>query len=552
MRQSGTKGKAKNALPSRIATPSRYFPAERDIRDPPQSPRPIQVCGLRDDCYRWTVLGWFTDFFRLAWGLLYWNTRKSVFQLRRGRTRCPCQSPSDSGRAMETHCDACLNWNKPARFKRICPLLVEDGKGGLVCSANTAEVRPFWGRVVKYYGGSFLAVYSLVVLTVFIFLRAVGYPVSILHVGLPPLWYKVPQARGWFFLEKSNRAFAAGKTAEGLIYLNNSYQFDPTNYGAGLALAKNYQAGQPRVSDEFYARLLRDHPAQQSATSQEWFRALLARGDFVQAANVAQNGVTADLAHAQVWMRSLLFVTKQSGDEKPLRDLLANRTPAAALWHPLIEVELLLRAGRTREARTALDRSWPTKVPAFYTYYRVSALIALGDTFAALDRLAAQTGRIDDEAVVTLNLEAYASGGRTTLLQSEFARVLSQLSAPRVKILCAHLIRHPDPALFAQLYSRVETGGLPLTTDTAGTWFSLLCTAGAVGDEKRMHALVLHLKQASNTPFIALNSVEAFFRGQTAEKRVTSFLPILPLPLELNYALIERYPGTRHTAAKKP
>jgi len=35
----------------------------------------------------------------------------------------------------------------------------------------------------------------------------------------------------------------------------------------------------------------------------------------------------------------------------------------------------------------------------------------------------------------------------------------------------------------------------------------------------------------------------AFFRGDTVEKRITSFLPILPLPLELNYALIDRYPG---------
>jgi hypothetical protein len=59
---------------------------------------------------------------------------------------------------------------------------------------------------------------------------------------------------------------------------------------------------------------------------------------------------------------------------------------------------------------------------------------------------------------------------------------------------------------------------------------------------------VLRLKQASTTPFTALSLVESFFLGETAEKRITSFLPILPLPLEINYALIERYPGATRPA----
>lgn len=495
------------------------------------------------------MLGWFADLFRLAWGLLYWNTRKTLFRLRRGRTRSPCQSFSDSGRAMETHCDACIHWDKPSRFRRVCPLLVE-GRDGLVCSANTADVRPFWGPVVRYYGGTLFAIYSTIVLTVFIFLRTIGYPVSILHVGLPHLWHKVPQARSWFFLEQSNRSFAAGKTAEGLLYLNNAYQFDPANYSLGLTLAKNYQAGQPRLSDDYYTRLLRDHPDQHGTTSQEWFRALLARGDFARAASVAQTEILTDLPRAQVWIRSLLFTTERLGDDTPLKELIANPSPAAAVWRPLLETELLLRARRTREARAKLNERLSSKTPAFAVYHQVSALIELGDIYAALDRLESQApGRIDDEARVTLRLEAFAAGNFPARHRAEFDAVLNQLNAPRIKILCAHLIRRPDRELFAKLSDRVERSGLALTTDTAGIWFSLLCTAGVVGDAPRLRAYVLRLKQASNTPFTALNLVEAFFRGETAEKRITSFLPILPLPLEINYALIERYPGTSRPAA---
>ena len=502
------------------------------------------------------MLGWLSDFFRLAWGLLYWNTRKTLFRLRRGRTRSPCQSPSDSGRAMETHCDACLNWNKPSRFRRVCPLLVEVD-GGLVCSANTADVRPFWGRVARYYGGSFLVIYTVSVVTVFGFLRTVGYPISIVHVALPPLWYRVPQARSWFFVEKSNQAFAAGKTSEGLLYLNNAYNFDPTNYGAGLALAKHYQAGQPRVSDETYSRLLRDHPDKHSLTSQEWFRALLARGDFGAAAQLARDETITDAAHAQAWMRALLFTTRRLGSDAPLLSLLADKSPSAALWHPLLETELLLRAGRNRDVRAALDAPWPTTGPAYLIYFRVETLAALGDTFAALDLLARQpAGRIDDEAGVTLRLDAYAAGGNSGLRQREFDRLINQLNLPRIKILCAHLIRYPSRPLFAQLSDRVALADLPLSTETAGIWFSLLCTAGAVGDDVRLSSLAKKLKGASSTPFLALGAIESFFRGETVEKRITSFLPILPLPLEVNYALIERFSGPPRanapSAAKAP
>ena len=488
------------------------------------------------------MLGWFADLFRLTWGLLYWNTRKSLFRLRRGRARSPCQSPSDSGRAFETHCDACLHWDQPARFRRVCPLLVE-GQDGFVCSANTADVRPFWGRFIGYYGGTLAAIYAVGVLTFFIFLRTIGYPVSIVHVGLPFLWHKVPQARSWFFVEKSNRAFAAGQTSEGLLYLNNAYQFDPTNYAAGLFLAKNYQAGQPRVSDDFFERLLRDHPDQHGATSQEWFRALLSRGDFGRAATLAHTALLTDTARAQVWIRCLLFTTRQSGDDAPLRQILVNRTPSAALWHRVLEAELLLRSGRNTEARALLEKTWPGRSPSFTSFYQINALIGLGQHFAALDLLAAQPlGRIDDDAGLTLRLEAYAASKNARLLQAEFDRVLTQLNPPRIKILCAHLIRHPDLALFTKLCTRLERAEFALTTENAGVWFSLLCTAGAVGNDAQLRTFAGRLKQASNTPFSSLNAVAAFFRGETVEKRITSFLPILPLPLEVTYALIERYP----------
>jgi len=486
------------------------------------------------------VPGWFADLLRLAWGLLYWNTRKSWFRLRRGRSECPCQSPSDSGRAYETGCEASLSWNRQARFRRLCPLLVETPQG-LRCAANTADVRPFWGVAARYFGGAALSLYVASVLAVFIFLRTVGYPVSIVHVGLPPLWHKVGQARGWFFLDQSNRAFAAGRTAEGLLALANAYEFDPGNYEAGIALAKKYQAGQPARSDVVFRQLLSEHPDKRHATAQDWFRALLARGNFAQVAMLAHEEILMNTPHAGVWMRALLFATRRTRDDALLHNLVARSEPAARAWHPLLEAELLLRSGRTPEARAALERPW-VAAPPFALFHRVNALIELGDAYGALDFLARHAGVLDAEATVTLRLAAFAAQGAATPLARQVDELLgSRLNPATVKILCAQLIRFPNPNLFARLWEKVSREEMPFNTVTAGAWFSLLGAAGAMGDKERLSAITTQLKGTSKNPFIALNVVESFFLGETAERRITAFLPILPLPLEVTYALLDRY-----------
>ncbi|MBI5766736.1 MAG: hypothetical protein HZA93_03025 [Verrucomicrobia bacterium] len=503
------------------------------------------------------VVGWLADFFRLAWGLLYWNARKTLFQLGRGRTRCPCQSPSDSGRALATTCDACLHWAKPARFKRVCPLLVET-PDGLRCSVDTADVRPFWGLTGRYYGGTLAALYVAGVLAVFGFLRIVGYPISIVHVAWPGLWHRVPQARGWFFVERANRAFAAGRTAEGLLFLINAFEFDPGNYAVGLTIARHYQLLQPNTSDRFYERLLNTFPAQRDATAQDWYRALLARGDFVQAARLSRTQVIADAARAGVWMRALLFTTRQIGDDALLDELLADSAPEARPWRQLLAVEKLLRTGRTAEARTALGRPWPGQAPPYTFYYQAGALAGLGDTFAALDVLGRAEASLGQTARYTLQLDILAAAEARGVLLRDVEKLLGQPLRgtdflPTITLLCAHLVRHPDAEILAKLTLRLRHERMDFNNDTAGVWFSLVCAAGAVGDQDRMHTVVLQLKEASKSSFAALDTVEAFFRGDGGARRATSFLPVLPLPLEVAYAMIERYPGAPlATPASKP
>jgi hypothetical protein len=244
------------------------------------------------------------------------------------------------------------------------------------------------------------------------------------------------------------------------------------------------------------------------------------------------------------------------GKDAPLRELLANPSPAARPWHQLLSTELLLRAGLDRETRAALDQPWPAPgadpFTRFLLFYRVDTLLRLKTPLDALDLLLKYPRGLDDEADRTLKLEAFALMESDRQLQAQAAELL----APRltlanlsiIKILCAQLIRYPNAAVFQQLWEKVERDQVPLNTDTVGVWFSLLCTAGAVGDKPRLHELTARLKEASKTPFTALSLVEAFFRGDTAERRISALLPILPVPTEVAYALIERYSVPRKNA----
>jgi hypothetical protein len=360
------------------------------------------------------------------------------------------------------------------------------------------------------------------------------------------MWHRIAETRGWFFLDRSNRAFAEGRTAEGLLYLANSYEFDPRNYSAGLSLAKNLQVGQPAQSDRVFNQLMQEHPARRDATAQEWLRALLPRGSFEKITELARDEVLSDTVHAGVWVRALIFVTRQTRNDAAVRALLANPAPGARVWHRVLQAELLARAGSKRELRTAVEQPWSHEEnPPFALFYRVETLIELGDTFAAMDLLAKHPGLLDPEAEVTLRLAAYAAGGLKNPLRQEIDTLLApRLTAATlsvVKILCAQLIRYPDQPTFERLMAKVERDQLAMNTETAGGWFALLCTAGAVDDKTRLHELTARLKQASKTPFVALGIVEAFFRGQTTDRRITTFLPILPLPMEIHYALLERY-----------
>ena len=118
-----------------------------------------------------------------------------------------------------------------------------------------------------------------------------------------------------------------------------------------------------------------------------------------------------------------------------------------------------------------------------------------------------------------------------------------RLSLPVIKILSVQLIRYPDPSLLDQLYARFRSEHIPFNTESAGVIVSLLCATGASSDWVKFAEIRAAITGQTGSSQAILAAVEAFFRGQSSATRITSLLPALPLPIEVNYALITRYPG---------
>ena len=487
------------------------------------------------------VIGWLGDFFRFWWGLLYWNLRKGYFQLRRGRVACPCQNPSDSGRAGETGCDAAHYWHQPARFRRICPLLIET-PDGLRCAADTKDVRPFWRRAAAYYLGAAAGIYLAGVLGAFVFLRLIGYPLSPLTLAWPPRWHELRLARSEFFVAKAQRALNANRVNEAVLSLDIAFRNNPRNYDVGLQLAQLLSLGQPELADQIFAILMRDHPARRTVTAEGWLRFLLVHGRFNRITELAAARLVEDPASRPAWLHVLFFVTRQTGSDQPLRDLAANQAARLEpIYVALINSELLIRQGHGLQLLSGLMTELPDSAGTYAPYFQVSRLNTIGhpaEAMALLDRYAA-AGRIMEVDALRLRLELMAALGRQDLLRTRLEQ--GGISPRELELFSIHLVRHPNAAVLTALTRCLERSSLPRDAQTFAACTAYFVACGVAGDWDKLHAAATRLKELAGSRLIQLGSVEAFFKHESGSPRTENVLPSLPaLSLEMIYALYDR------------
>ena len=487
-------------------------------------------------------MAWLGDFLRFWWSLLYWNGRKSYFRLRHGRVRCPCQNPSDSGRGGETGCDAAQEWRRPARFRRVCPLLLVTPDGPR-CSADARDVRPFWGRALAYFARAAAGVYVAGVLGAFVLMRVVGYPVSPLTLAWPPRWHEFRLARSEYFTAKAQRALAANRVSEAVLSLELAFRDNPRNYDAGFRLAQLMSLGQPEYADHVFALLMRDHPAQRPVTAQARLRNLLVHGRLNHAAELAAAQVVDNPAQRPAWLHVLFFATRHTGDYRLLRDLVARQPPPLQpIDTALINSELVIRQGRGLTLLPGLTTALPPEAGTYGPYYQVSRLSSLGrpaEALALLDRYAAAK-RLPAADDFALRLDILRALGRGDLLCARLDQ--GAINSRELELVSAHLVDHPDPAVLAALARSVQRSKLPPDAPTCAAYTAYYVACGVAGDWEQAHIAAGLLKEAAGARMMGLTAVETFFRDRTGSARIESILPVLPtLPLDVIYSLYDRY-----------
>ena len=494
--------------------------------------------------YRADVAGWLTDFFLFWWALFYWNARKTWFRLRGAhRDSCPCQHYSDSGHALDSRCIAITHWRRPERFRRVCPLLTQT-KDGWRCGVDAERVRPFWGRAWLFGGAAFAALYLAGTLAVFAFLRTASYELSYATVAWPPLWSELRGSQEKLFAARAQQAIAAGNYPEALLALQRVSELNPRNYPAALALASLSQvSGQPFVAEHIYERLMHDVPEQRPATAQIWIRPLLARAAYGQIKPLATAMLTEDSDRREAWLHCLLFAARQTGDQAALGEIIQNHPGLPEWCVELIRTELLLLQDRREQALARLGRVSSRPASAYQPYYQVERLIGLGRLDQANEIIGAYGPHLPADEAAFLRLRIFRAKNWTSLMETEYDTLLSYPLTPRLAAqFCAWFLRQPDPAAFARYADQFLRQGPELTNESLPLYHATYLAAVACRDQTRAEQTAAAIARFTSSDAKALRAVAEVLTGPANQAQLFQILPLVSLPLEAIYAILER-PG---------
>lgn len=490
------------------------------------------------------MLGWLTDILRICWGFVYWNSRKSVYRWSGRRGVCPCQNSSDSGRAGETGCDAALNFAKPIRFRVVCPLLKPTADGTLMCSVNKEDVRPFWGRVVVTSILSVTLFYTAVVLTIFGFMRQVGYPISVQMVAWPPKWSEINQAKSQYFLQNAQEAFTAGELTETVMSLSLAYEYDVYNYEAGFFLARLWQANRPEFSNHLYQELISNHPEHRTQTAQAWLRSLLPRADYNWIEKLAINALRFGDNSSPAWLNAFLFSNQRTENDTVIPSLLATPETLSPGVETVLRWEQRIRQSPPEIAREFLLQPPPLNSPDFVYYFQIRLLISMGFPIDAVDIINEGKNPLSDRDRITLELEALAQANFQRSYHKLFDSILRiSPSLGQIDILAVHLITNPNQEYYRRTKTLLTPSRLSSQDQKLTASLALFFLAGVHGDIEYQNQLAAEIRELTQSKFLILDAtIAAMARPKIEQSRVRSLLPGLqPLSLDLTYALLEYF-----------
>jgi hypothetical protein len=440
------------------------------------------------------LVNWLADTARFAGGLFYWNFRKSVYAARRHRGRCPCQNPSDDPIPGRVRCDAVALWHEPARFRAICPLLVQTPEGWR-CSVRPEEVRSFWGRALGWLAGTIVVLWLLAVTAIWGALH-VGNQTSIGwgQLAWPGRWREIKPMQSQHLFARAIESFRQGRLQEANLMLSSAREIDPDNYDVALMLAQITMFQHSFLfSDDLFLALARDYPAKRERTAITYHDTLLALGRMNRLATFALEMASVDRPRAVVWVRSALLGVRlmPAGEidrfvQARAKDI-AQLAPHARL---LMEAELSHRQGRDIEALASLHRRFTGPLNSFYVQYQIERLAELGDAADAQFLLNAQGPLLGEFEQRLTQVRISQLTGDRVLAEGSFRALLRlPLSPARVEQLAMQLLAYPERTFYRELDARVSTDPAFVSRiDGATMWLTAkICEDAASADYWRAH-----------------------------------------------------------------
>lgn len=425
-----------------------------------------------------------TDALRFWGALIHWNLRKTWFVLCGRPRRAPCQDRSDADRPGGSRCLAAVHWHDPAAFRRVCPLLQQTAAGWR-CSVASRDVRPFWGRMLAWYGGALLGLFLLVTCSVWGLLRLTGVPdVSWHDVAWPPAWHRISEAQARGFFRQSLTAFQGGRLNEAYVALRAARIRDPQFFDAKLLMAQitMFQGSQP-FADELFRELLAEAPEQGTRIAVTYHDTLLSLARMPALAALSLEMVQRDPGHAALWVRSLLLALRKS---PPAAELIGTEAGLLSMLAPharlLVEAEVALARGDADRAHQLLRSPFEGPLNVVYMVEQLQRLVKLGDVGGAqmlLQHYAMALG--DFEAQVQQYHVDRAAGDDSSARMTFLGLLRRDLDAANTERLLLALLQHPDRELYLEMNRRLKArAGLHPHLNGAALWLTgLVCATPA-------------------------------------------------------------------------
>ena len=262
-----------------------------------------------------------------------------------------CQSGSDSGRALQTRCEACLRFDRARRYRFVCPALRVGGKDAF-CSLDSREIRPAWGRVVVLFSIPPIALAAILILGSWGFLRFGSglKTLTLTDVAWPPRWTKIAEHRRARFQTLALDAIRSGDFTAATVALFSAAGSGRGSSGENIALARLAALGKfYSLSDELHARNIAEHPGRAAELALAWHDDLLLAGRPQQLARLALDQLHVPAAPREFWLRAFF----ESIRHPDVAAHLLAADPPAAFPHPGLEHSLRARAALDRDDRVA-------------------------------------------------------------------------------------------------------------------------------------------------------------------------------------------------------